>query len=487
MNRRPVPQSRKLAVAELSAESRAALRGDYRPAGEAGQLAAAIVACAAGDLAAAEAALAGAGAGELAGRWRARLDVLRMGQADADAKLAWNELLALPTARPGAVLTEETAKGLLQRIGLFERLHGRTDFAGSVAGELAALRERARSVLGRRVAVPAGAVQVLVAGGAAAAPSPDGQTLGVTVPPRGKAMVPLAVNTRDFALCFEYRGPGVEMFLRRDGARWRGCVLALLTEKLARVRYYPQDDQNRPQDVTAAQAGLDAADWHRVEASMRGGALRLAVDGREVAAERDLPALTRGDSYILIWDTRGGAVELRGLEIAVAEKDTATSAGGGIVEGIAAGRDRDGRSIQVRNDGGGGVDTYLPLEMGGAAHPGTVEAIKNIISANRVTVIWKPRGGQRCIAAIWPQLPAQKAGTVTGTVVGTGSAFDGRLPQFDLKPDDGGPLERYSPRWQNGPDPEIAAAIRALKAGDRVRVEWFFEGRKRAVKIQRVQ
>jgi hypothetical protein len=76
-------------------------------------------------------------------------------------------------------------------------------------------------------------------------------------------------------------------------------------------------------------------------------------------------------------------------------------------------------------------------------------------------------------------------------VVGTD---DGRFwATFDLRPEGGGPVERYAPQWVRGGtkygqgDPAIVAKIKNLKAGDRVKVNWTYEHRKRALSIEKIE
>jgi hypothetical protein len=343
--------------------------------------------------------------------------------------------------------------------------------------------------------VPAKAIQVLVKGGARCTHDEPGGALRLTVPDDGKAMVPLVSNARDYSLKFQYRGASVEMFARRYRGQWRGCVLALLSEGGSRIRYYPTEERGRnARDITTSAKRLSAGSWHTVEMTFRGSSLLLKADGEVICQRSDLTAVSRGDTYILGWDTRGRALEIRGVELSVADKDIGTSPGGGIVRGMSMRRDREGEWIEVQADGSADAETYHPMSMGGGDNPMTVEALKKIFSPNRVTVIWKPLRGERRITAIWQHRPKADKGVMTGTVAGVRISGNGRYAQLDLKSDDGGPVDRYSPRWlggmpQDGGGPErpIIDAIKALKPGQRVRVEWIFDSRLRAVKIELIR
>ena len=61
----------------------------------------------------------------------------------------------------------------------------------------------------------------------------------------------------------------------------------------------------------------------------------------------------------------------------------------------------------------------------------------------------------------------------------------------DIKPVDGGPVERYCPRWLGGmpakgggPDKKAIEKIRQLKKGDRVTVKFEYDERLRLVDVK---
>ncbi len=488
LNGQPISYEKRIRIADLAGKDRLKLVGNFAPKAPAEHLAGAIRAFADGDMAAVAAGLVRAKGHPLTPRWQSRLDELRMGKAEAAAKRAWAALAARPEAQPAAKLTEKTAKGLLTQVGAYETQHGATKFAASIAGRLAELKRRAGAAGSKWVRVPAEAIQVLLKGGAQSSADKDTGILTVTVPPKGKAMVPVAVNTRDFRMRFEYRGPGIEMFLRK--VKWRGCVLALLSDKTTKVRYYPaEEDGKGAQDVTTLRRGHAAGSWHRLEAVMGGGRFSLRVDGKVVAGSENLSALVRGDVYLLIWDTRGKGLQFRNLALAISEKDTATAPSGGIVTGILDRMDKRAGWFELQADADRKVERYVPFEVGGRPNPKTVETVdKNLFSCNRATVIWKSHKGQRRVTAAWMQIPKETSGTATGTVKEVFTTARGPWATFDLQPDGGGPVECYAPRWQRGgPEKAISAAIRGLKAGQRVRVKWIYEHRKRAVNIERIK
>jgi hypothetical protein len=82
------------------------------------------------------------------------------------------------------------------------------------------------------------------------------------------------------------------------------------------------------------------------------------------------------------------------------------------------------------------------------------------------------------------QDPAQKGGTVVGVLTAKGEAF------IEVKADGEEKARRYVPNWVGGlpkdgggPDKNMLKVFKDLKIGSRVRLEWKFEERPRAVKV----
>jgi hypothetical protein len=110
---------------------------------------------------------------------------------------------------------------------------------------------------------------------------------------------------------------------------------------------------------------------------------------------------------------------------------------------------------------------------------------------------------RRCVLAVWigvlsfvglatvgPRTAAEeqdegRGGTVVGVLEGKGENH------IELKADGEERARRYVPRWVGGlpkdgggPDKEMVKAIRELKVGSRLRIEWKFEERPRVLKIE---
>jgi hypothetical protein len=273
--------------------------------------------------------------------------------------------------------------------------------------------------------------------------------------------------------------------MRRADASWRGCALTMFSEQRCRVRFYPEEARDRARDVTADAAGLAAGQWRRLEASWLGTALLLQIDGRAVTRAEGLDPAASGDTFLLAFDTGQGALELRNVELCPADRQA--SAEGGLVTGLVVDRDRDGQWLDFRADSGGAAERYVPLDSGGAPLPATIEALRRTPTPNRATLVWKQLGGKRRITAVWLDLPAEKSGSTTGRVRDRGTG-EGMFTWLDLEPDGGGPVERYVPRWlEGGMEKSIVQVILALKPGERVKVEWIFDIRRRAVRIEPVR
>jgi eukaryotic-like serine/threonine-protein kinase len=477
---------KKIDPAKLRETTRAGLSGNFAPGSPSEHLAAAIRAFVEDDQKAMAAALTAAKTQLLTSRWTGRLEILKLGAVEAGAITAWKKLKALSEAQPGFKLTEKSATGLLAKIDAYQRDHGTTSFAASAGKEIAALKSRARSAMVTWLTVPVTALQVLGKPGTRIAFDRPNGIISITVPHDGKATVPLAINTRDFSLQFEYRGSGIEMFLRKANRNWQGCVRVQLGTGNTAVRYYPQDDRRRPRNLAAAAGGFPAGSWHRVEVTARGGALLIKVDGRVIVQDQKLTAGLRGDSYALLRDTRGDAIEFRKMKVAIAEADTATARDGGVTTGLIGNLDkRGGTFFDLQADADRKHRRFVPFPIGGRLHPGTVKLLsKDLFSCNRATVIWKLYKGERRIVAAWQQVPTAQEGVATGKVIAKMVDPGGKWAIFDLQPDGGGPLQRYAPNWG---DAAILQAIKALKTGDRVKVQWKWATRRRALKIEKVQ
>ena len=103
---------------------------------------------------------------------------------------------------------------------------------------------------------------------------------------------------------------------------------------------------------------------------------------------------------------------------------------------------------------------------------------KMLFIPNLVELEWKTQDQQRVVTAIHEIVPRVNNGVIMGTVVAVDSS-DGEH-YVDVKPVQGF-TERYWPRWIGKFDVDM---IRDLKVGDKVKVTWTRDERKRAIQIQ---
>lgn len=162
----------------------------------------------------------------------------------------------------------------------------------------------------------------------------------------------------------------------------------------------------------------------------------------------------------------------------------------GVVTGILT--EKGKTWIEVKPDGESERRRFFPFWRGGMPKDGggfdtaTLEGFKNLFGGNRLRVAWRFEERAR-IVSVEMIVPKEKSGAVTGVVIDRGDAW------MEVKPDGAGPAERYTPHWIGGMpddggglDKKMLEAISAVRVGDRIRVRWEYEERKRAVEIKRV-
>jgi hypothetical protein len=123
-------------------------------------------------------------------------------------------------------------------------------------------------------------------------------------------------------------------------------------------------------------------------------------------------------------------------------------------------------------------------DQGGGPDKATVEAIKKLVVPNLVKVVWKKTDEGPRIVSVEMIVATAKEGTVTGKVLAKGETW------IDVKPE-GGPTERYTPRWTGGApkdggglDKAMIEKIAKTKVGDTVKVGWTRDERKRVVSLE---
>ena len=167
-----------------------------------------------------------------------------------------------------------------------------------------------------------------------------------------------------------------------------------------------------------------------------------------------------------------------------AEKNSARAgaAQGGKVFGIVTARtDKD---ITIKAEGENEAKRYLLAPKGGAPKADLQAALKLVFPTNLVT--FQSQGEQE---AVLTGIQAIHSKTRFGTVAGTVVAVDAnpKWPVFDVKPASRGHTERYVAAWNPATkscDPRLVQIIAGLSVGDKVKVAWSYDERKRAMQIQ---
>ena len=160
----------------------------------------------------------------------------------------------------------------------------------------------------------------------------------------------------------------------------------------------------------------------------------------------------------------------------------ATPESGKLTGIVTAKTDKD---ITVKAEGANKPQRYrLTSQAGGAPSADVQAALKMVFVTNIVVLQWQ--GGQDPVVT---SIHAIHSKTRFGTVTGIVAAVDptSKMPSFDVKPISRGITERYVPRWDpasKGWDKGLLFLIAALTVGDRVKVAWSYDERKRAVQIK---
>jgi hypothetical protein len=147
---------------------------------------------------------------------------------------------------------------------------------------------------------------------------------------------------------------------------------------------------------------------------------------------------------------------------------------------------KDDKSITVKAEGAQDSTRYL-LPAPGGSKTDVRAAIKRIFVPNLVAMEWEGQD-EPVVTAISPIVPKQRTGVVTGIIVAQAS---GKENYIDVKPAGRGFTERYWPPFVGNSRPNLGGfdkqaieTIAKLKVGDRVRVGWYCDERKRAAQVK---
>ncbi len=142
------------------------------------------------------------------------------------------------------------------------------------------------------------------------------------------------------------------------------------------------------------------------------------------------------------------------------------------------------KDITIKAEGENEAKRYLLAPQGGAPKADLQAALKIVFSTN--LVVFQARGDQDPVLnGIQAIHSKTRVGMVTGTVVAVDA--DPKWPTFDLKPSGKGHTERYVAIWNSATksaDQRLVQIIAGLNVGDKLKVAWFYDERKRATQIQ---
>ena len=142
------------------------------------------------------------------------------------------------------------------------------------------------------------------------------------------------------------------------------------------------------------------------------------------------------------------------------------------------------KDITIKAEGENEAKRYLLAPQGGTPKADLQAALKIVFSTN--LVVFQAQGDQDpVLTGIQAIHSKTRFGKSTGTVVAVDA--DPKWPTFDVKPSGRGPAERYVTAWNQATktvDQRLAQIITGLNVGDKVKVAWFYDERKRATQIQ---
>jgi hypothetical protein len=147
-----------------------------------------------------------------------------------------------------------------------------------------------------------------------------------------------------------------------------------------------------------------------------------------------------------------------------------------MVKGILVGKDQ--RGISIKLDGRDDVDHFMIVD------PTVFQKASQTVPSNRVTIEYKESDGQKEVVNFEALIPREKEGKVSGKIVW----INYNQSVVDVQPDGGGEIERYIPRWiggeRGGLDRVIIDVISKKKLNDPIKIEWMYDNRKRALKVE---
>ena len=165
-----------------------------------------------------------------------------------------------------------------------------------------------------------------------------------------------------------------------------------------------------------------------------------------------------------------------GPTMQAAEKGNAPAGKSGKVIGILT--SKTDAEITVKPEGKEEEQTFLLAPPGGTPSASVQAAAK--------TLRWRRQQDQPVVTSLQAIMPKVRTGTLLGTIVGQESTD--KSIYIDVKPAGGrGFTERYWPRYipsEGGFDKEMIKTIGRLNVGDRVKLTWVCDERKRVAQVR---
>ncbi|MGA2063743.1 MAG: hypothetical protein ABSG86_02180 [Thermoguttaceae bacterium] len=183
----------------------------------------------------------------------------------------------------------------------------------------------------------------------------------------------------------------------------------------------------------------------------------------------------------------GGLSAASGLQAGEGRSSPAAPPGGTAKTGKLTGivTEKTDKYVMVQAEGASEAKRYLFAPEGGGAPKADLQAaLKTVFVPNLVALEWQGQE-QPVLTAVRVILPRMRTGVVTGIVVVRASKA--REVWLEVKPSGKGFTERYWPRFVGGPDGFDKGMIRTigeLNPGDKIKLAWAYDERKRAAAIQ---
>jgi hypothetical protein len=145
----------------------------------------------------------------------------------------------------------------------------------------------------------------------------------------------------------------------------------------------------------------------------------------------------------------------------------------------------------VKPEGKQEAERYLLAPPGGTTDPTVQTVVKTLFIPNLVALKWQRQKEEPVVTDIMAIRPKTRTGTVFGTVVAS-EFIENKACSVDVKPAGRqGFTECYWPPFvidpathKGGFDLKVIETIKTLNRGDKVRIEWYCDERKRAAKVQ---